>query len=69
MARGATGARIFGSYDALRRDYLIEEYAADARPLGVTASVHVQANVAPGGEVDEVAWASVSSCTGIRIRR
>jgi predicted TIM-barrel fold metal-dependent hydrolase len=50
--------RIFGSYDALRRDYLIEEYAADAGPLGVTASVHVQANVAPGAEVDEVAWAA-----------
>lgn len=50
--------RIFGSYDVLRRDYLIEEYAADASSNGVTGSIHVQANVAPGGEVEEVEWAA-----------
>jgi predicted TIM-barrel fold metal-dependent hydrolase len=52
--------RIFGPYQALRRDYLVGEYAADARPSGVTRSVHVQANVAPGKAVDEVAWAAAS---------
>lgn len=58
--------RIFGSYDTLRRDYPIEEYAADARPHGVTMSIHVQANVAPGGETEEVEWAaSCGSAAGL----
>jgi predicted TIM-barrel fold metal-dependent hydrolase len=48
--------RIFGAYEPLRRDYTIEEYLAEARPCGVTQSVFVQVNVAPGAEVDEVAW-------------
>lgn len=52
--------RIFGPYQDLRRDYLAGEYAADARSSGVTKSVHVQANVAPGKTVDEVAWATAS---------
>lgn len=50
--------RIFGSYDAIRRNYPIEEYAADAGPHGVTMSIHVQANVVPGGETEEVEWAT-----------
>jgi predicted TIM-barrel fold metal-dependent hydrolase len=49
--------RIFGAYEALRRDYPVEEYLADARPSGVVRSVYVQTNWAPGREVDEVAWA------------
>lgn len=48
--------RIFGAYEPLRRDYTIEEYLAEARPCGVTQSVFVQVNVAPGAEVEEVAW-------------
>jgi predicted TIM-barrel fold metal-dependent hydrolase len=48
--------RIFGDYQALRRDYLIEEYLAEARPTGVVRSVYIQVNVAPKAEVDEVAW-------------
>ena len=48
--------RIFGEYSALRTDYTIEEFAADARPNGVEKSVYVQINVAPGDEVDEVEW-------------
>jgi predicted TIM-barrel fold metal-dependent hydrolase len=48
--------RIFGAYEPLRRDYMIEEYLAEARPCGVTRSVFVQVNVAPGAEVEEVAW-------------
>lgn len=39
--------RIFGAYEPLRRDYLIEEYLAAARPCGVVKSVFVQVNVAP----------------------
>jgi predicted TIM-barrel fold metal-dependent hydrolase len=50
--------RIFGPHEPLRRDYTIEEYAADANAAGVTGSVYVQANVAPGWETEEIAWAS-----------
>lgn len=48
--------RIFGDYEAIRRDYPIEEYLAEARPAGVVASVYVQTNWPPGRELDEVAW-------------
>jgi predicted TIM-barrel fold metal-dependent hydrolase len=57
---GPMTPRIFGPYQGIRRDYPAAEYAADARPSGVTRSVHVQANVAPGKAVDEVAWAAAS---------
>ena len=53
---GPVQPRIFGDYSPIRRDYLIEEYLADARPHGVVKSVYVQVNVAPGDEVEEVAW-------------
>jgi predicted TIM-barrel fold metal-dependent hydrolase len=58
--RGPMQPRIFGEYAAIRRDYLPEEYLADAQPHGVVKSVFVQVNVAPGDEVEEVAW--VQSC-------
>ena len=48
--------RIFGDYQALRRDYPIAEYLGEAQPLGVVKSVYVQVNVAPNAEIDEVAW-------------
>jgi predicted TIM-barrel fold metal-dependent hydrolase len=54
--QGPPVPRIFGAYDALRRDYPIDEFARDATRAGVVKSVFVQVNVAPGGEVDEVAW-------------
>lgn len=47
--------RIFGDYAPLQRDYTIGEYVADCRPSGVVGSIHVQANVAANGEIDEVA--------------
>jgi predicted TIM-barrel fold metal-dependent hydrolase len=53
--QGPPVPRIFGEYAALRRDYSIEDYLAEARPCGVVQSVFVQANVAPGREVAEVA--------------
>jgi predicted TIM-barrel fold metal-dependent hydrolase len=49
--------RIFGDYTAIRRDYPIEEYLADARPHGVIKSIYIQVNVSPGDEVEEVVWA------------
>jgi predicted TIM-barrel fold metal-dependent hydrolase len=54
--RGPMQPRIFGEYAAIRRDYLPEEYLADAEPHGVVKSVFVQVNVAPGDEVEEAAW-------------
>jgi predicted TIM-barrel fold metal-dependent hydrolase len=48
--------RIFGEYGPLRRDYPVEEFIADASPHGVVKSVYAQINVAPGREVEEVAW-------------
>ena len=54
--QGPPVPRIFGAYDAIRRDYAIADYLADAKPSGVVKSVFVQVNVAPGKEVDEAAW-------------
>lgn len=63
---GPMQPRIFGPYEAIRRDYTIEEFRADAAPSGVVASVYVQVNVAPGAEVDEVAWVeSLARETGL----
>ncbi|MBJ3775173.1 amidohydrolase family protein [Acuticoccus mangrovi] len=62
---GPTQPRIFGAYDAIKRDYLIEEYLADIAGSGVEKSVYVQANWAPNWFVDEVAWVSgVAGRTG-----
>jgi predicted TIM-barrel fold metal-dependent hydrolase len=55
---GPAVKRIFGDYQPLRRDYSIAEYATDVRPEGVTKSVYVQVNVAPGDEVWEAGWAA-----------
>ncbi len=48
--------RIFGPYEAIRRDYLVEEYLADIKGTGVEKSVYVQPNWAPDRAEDEVAW-------------
>jgi predicted TIM-barrel fold metal-dependent hydrolase len=48
--------RIFGPYDAIRRDYPIAEYLADIKNNGVIASVYVQTNWEPTRCVEEVAW-------------
>ena len=53
---GPTQPRIFGDYDGIKRDYLIDEFRADVEPFGVTKSVYVQANWAPNWFLDEVAW-------------
>ncbi|MEM7693875.1 MAG: amidohydrolase family protein [Pseudomonadota bacterium] len=50
---GPTQPRIFGNYDAIKRDYPIEEFLADAAPCGVTHSVYVQANWAANWFLDE----------------
>jgi predicted TIM-barrel fold metal-dependent hydrolase len=54
--QGPMQPRIFGPYEAIRRDYPSEEYLADAVPCGVEKSVYVQTNWPPGRELDEAAW-------------
>jgi predicted TIM-barrel fold metal-dependent hydrolase len=48
--------RIFGPYEAIKRDYPIEEYLADIAGSGVEKSVYVQTNWAPNWFADEAAW-------------
>ncbi|BAT61845.1 amidohydrolase [Variibacter gotjawalensis] len=54
--QGPTVPRIFGAYEAIKRDYPIEEYLSDIDGTGVSASVYVQTNWAPEQAVDEVRW-------------
>ncbi len=53
---GPEQPRIFGSYGAIKRDYLIDEFKADIADSGIEKSVYVQANWAPNWFADEVAW-------------
>ncbi len=53
---GPMQPRIFGPYEAIRRDYPIEEYLADVGSAGVTRSVYVQTNWANDRFEDEAAW-------------
>lgn len=62
---GPTRPRIFGPYDAIKRDYLMSEYVLEAAATGVVKSVYVQANWAPNWYLDEAAWVqSVADATG-----
>ena len=54
--QGPSVPRIFGDYDAIKRDYLIYEFLRDLVGTGVTKSVYVQANWPAARAVDEVAW-------------
>jgi predicted TIM-barrel fold metal-dependent hydrolase len=53
---GPMQPRIFGPYEAIRRDYLIDEYLDDIKTAGIEKSVYVQANWAVDRFEDEVAW-------------
>jgi predicted TIM-barrel fold metal-dependent hydrolase len=53
---GPMQPRIFGPYEAIRRDYLIHEYVADLAGTGVTQSVYVQCNWPKDRFEDEVAY-------------
>ena len=48
--------RIFGPYESIRRDYLIDEYLSDVTPFGIEKSVYVQTNWPPEKSVEEVRW-------------
>jgi predicted TIM-barrel fold metal-dependent hydrolase len=54
--QGPSVPRIFGPYDAIKRDYLIDEFLRDLEGTGVIKSVYVQANWQKERAVDEVAW-------------
>lgn len=54
--QGPMQPRIFGDYEAIRRDYPIEEYLDDVASSGVTKSVYVQANWPNDQFEDEVRW-------------
>lgn len=54
--QGPTVPRIFGDYEAIKRDYPIAEYLADIAGSGVAASVYVQTNWAKERAVEEVEW-------------
>ncbi|MGL4636667.1 MAG: amidohydrolase family protein [Beijerinckiaceae bacterium] len=58
---GPMQPRIFGPYEPIRRDYLVEEYLSDAQIAGMTEAVYVQANWATDRALDEVAFVSESS--------
>jgi len=53
---GPMQPRIFGPYETIMRDYLIDEFLADIAGTGIERSVYVQANWAPDRFEDEVAW-------------
>jgi len=55
---GPIQPRIFGPYEAVRRDYLIDEFLADLAGTGVTKSVYVQTNWPKENFEAEVAWVS-----------
>jgi predicted TIM-barrel fold metal-dependent hydrolase len=62
---GPMQPRIFGPYEAIRRDYPIQEYLDDVAGSGVVQSVYVQANWPVTQAEDEVAWVqSVHDDTG-----
>ena len=58
---GPMQPRIFGPYEAIRRDYPISEYLSDLDGCGVTQSVYVQANWAKERFEDEVAYVQAAA--------
>jgi predicted TIM-barrel fold metal-dependent hydrolase len=53
---GPMQPRIFGPYEAIRRDYSIREYLGDLAGSGVEKSVYVQANWPVDRATEEAAW-------------
>jgi predicted TIM-barrel fold metal-dependent hydrolase len=53
---GPMQPRIFGPYEAIRRDYPMAEYLADIAGTGIVKSVYVQANWPVDQAEAEVAW-------------
>src|SRR6186713_1472227 len=55
---GPMQPRIFGPYESIRRDYLVDEFLRDRAGTGVVKSVYVQANWPSENFEREVAWVS-----------
>jgi predicted TIM-barrel fold metal-dependent hydrolase len=53
---GPMQPRIFGPYEAIRRDYPIEEFRSDLSDSGVVKSVYVQTNWPKDRYEDEAVW-------------
>lgn len=63
--QGPTVPRIFGEYDAIKRDYPMSEFLSDIDGSNVVRSVYVQTNWAKERAVEEVEWVqSVADRTG-----
>lgn len=63
--QGPTRPRIFGEYDAIKRDYPMSEFLDDISGSDVVASVYVQTNWAPDRAAEEVEWVqSIADGTG-----
>ena len=54
--RESGAPRMYGNYDAMRRNYLIDDFIADSAPHRVVKSVHVQANWNPDDSLGETRW-------------
>ena len=53
---GPMAPRIFGPYEAIRRDYPMAEFRAEAEAAGAVASIYVQTNWRTEDAVREVEW-------------
>lgn len=63
--QGPTVPRIFGEYDAIKRDYPMSEFLDDIAGSNVVGSVYVQTNWSPDRAVEEVEWVqSIADDTG-----
>ena len=62
---GPQAPRIFGPYQPICRDYLIDEYRSDVAGCDIVKSIYVQTNWPAGQSYDEARWVqSVSDSTG-----
>jgi predicted TIM-barrel fold metal-dependent hydrolase len=46
----------FSDYSAIRKNYLPTDFAADSASVDLVASVHVEAGIGPGLQLDESSW-------------
>ena len=62
---GPTVPRIFGEYDAIKRDYPMAEFLDDIAGSNVAGSIYVQTNWSPDRAAEEVEWVqSIADETG-----
>lgn len=54
--QGPMVPRIFGPYEAIRRDYPVQEYLDDVSEHGVSQSIYVQTNWLPAQFEQEAVW-------------